>query len=254
MKLEGLVMSMNKRPFLRSGQWEAVQTFETDQKRNISPPPIQKPAPEGAHLIPLVSPRDFRMGQTPLLDVIRARRSERVYTDESLSYEEISFLLWATQGISKTYSGGLASLRTVPSAGARHPFETYLLIQRVEELDSGLYRYLPLEHAVYMADHGEHLPARIHAASYEQYVQDCAVAFIWTAVPYRTEWRYGDISPKLIALDAGHLCQNLYLGCVAIGAGACAIGAYDQDELDQILNIDGFNELAIYMATVGMLD
>jgi SagB-type dehydrogenase family enzyme len=247
-------MSMNKRPFLRSGQWEELQTFETDQKRNVPPPPIQKPAPEGARLIPLVSPRDFRVGQAPLVDVIRERRSERVYTDEPLSFEEISFLLWATQGISKTYSGGLASLRTVPSAGARHPFETYLLVQRVEELDPGLYRYLPLEHAVYVADPGEHLPARIHAASYEQYVQDCAVAFIWTAVPYRTEWRYGAISPKLIALDAGHLCQNLYLGCVAIGAGACAIGAYDQTELDQILDIDGFDELAIYMATVGMLD
>ena len=107
---------------------------------------------------------------------------------------------------------------------------------------------------MYLADHSEHLPARIHTASHEQYVQDCAVAFIWTAIPYRTEWRYGDISPKLIALDAGHLCQNLYLGCVAIGAGACAIGAYDQDELDQILNIDGFDELTIYMATVGKLD
>ena len=253
-KLEDLDMSMNKRPFLRSNHWEELQIFETDQNRKILPPPIQKPAPEGARLIPLVSPRDFRVGQTPLLEVIRARRSERVYTDELLSFEEISFLLWITQGISKTYSGGLASLRTVPSAGARHPFETYLLIQHVEELDPGLYRYLPLEHVVFLENQDEHLPAQIHSASYEQHVQDCAVAFIWTAVPYRTEWRYGDISPKLIALDAGHLCQNLYLGCVAIGAGACAIGAYDQNELDQILDIDGFDELAIYMATVGKLD
>ncbi len=247
-------MSKNKRTFLRSDRWGELQSFATDQKRKIPPPPIQKPAPEGASLIPLISPSDFRVGKALLLDVIQARRSERVYSDESLSFEELSFLLWATQGISKTYSGGLASLRTVPSAGARHPFETYLLVQRIEELDPGLYRYLPLEHAVYMADSSEGLPARIHAACYEQYIQDCAIAFIWTAIPYRTEWRYGDISPKLIALDAGHLCQNLYLGCVAIDAGACAIGAYEQNELDQILNIDGFDELAIYVAAVGKLD
>lgn len=247
-------MSKNDRTFLRSDQWREFQTFETDQKRTIPPPPIQKPAPEGVRLIPLVSPPDFHVGQAPLIEVIRARRSERVYTDEALSFEEISFLLWATQGISKTYGGGLASLRTVPSAGARHPFETYLLVQRVEELKPGLYRYLPLEHAVYQADQDEHLPAQIHAASHKQSVMDCAVAFIWTAIPYRTEWRYGYISPKLIAIDAGHLCQNLYLASVAIGAGTCAIGAYDQDKLDQILKIDGFDELVIYMATVGKLD
>ena len=82
-------------------------------------------------------------------------------------------------------------------------------------------------------------------------MRNSAVVFIWTAIPYRTEWRYTILSPKIIAQDSGHLCQNLYLACEAIGAGTCAIGAYDQGKMDPILGVDGSEELAIYVATVG---
>ena len=74
---------------------------------------------------------------------------------------------------------------------------------------------------------------------------------MWTVIPYRTEWRYSFISPKIIALDAGHVCQNLYLACEAIGAGTCAIGAYNQAALDALLGVDGIEEFAIYVAPVG---
>jgi len=79
------------------------------------------------------------------------------------------------------------------------------------------------------------------------------VVFIWTAVPYRTEWRYGPVSPKLVALDAGHACQNLYLAVEAIGAGTCAIGAYDQELSDAMCGVDGRDEFVVYMAPVGRL-
>ena len=65
------------------------------------------------------------------------------------------------------------------------------------------------------------------------------------------EWRYGHASHKVIAIDAGHVCQNLYLACEAIGAGACAMAAYDQEALDRPLQVDGEDEFAIYLASVG---
>ena len=58
-------------------------------------------------------------------------------------------------------------------------------------------------------------------------------------------------SHKMIALDAGHLCQNLYLACEAIGAGTCAIGAYQNDKMDAIVGVDGQDEFVIYIAPVG---
>jgi SagB-type dehydrogenase family enzyme len=65
------------------------------------------------------------------------------------------------------------------------------------------------------------------------------------------EWRYDVAAHKVIAIDAGHVCQNLYLACEAIGAGTCAIAAYDQEAVDGLLRIDGKDEFAVYLAPVG---
>jgi SagB-type dehydrogenase family enzyme len=186
-----------------------------------------------------------------VIQAIRQRRSRRKFMRDALTLEELSFLLWATQGLSRPLGDGPPNLRTVPSAGARHPFETYLLVNRVEGVTPGLCRYLPLEHKLCLLGEDRGTAREIHIACYEQYVAESAVTFIWTAIPYRTEWRYAHLAHRLILLDAGHVCQNLYLACEAIGAGTCAIGAYDQARLDAILDLDGFEEMAVYVAPVG---
>lgn len=259
------------RDFLRSDRWDEWDEFETDQKKGVPPPPPQKRYPEDATLINLVAPEDLAVGTLPLIEAIKRRRSRRKYTEEPLTLEEFSFLLWATQGINRRREGKIVrdaqgpgrdddlwlemvramTWRTVPSGGARHPFETYLLVRRVDGLEAGLYRYLPLEHKLCLLSTDADLTEKVHLACYEQYVRNSAVVFIWTAIPYRTEWRYAILSPKIIAQDSGHLCQNLYLACEAIGAGTCAIGAYDQSKMDPILGVDGSEEFAIYVATVG---
>jgi SagB-type dehydrogenase family enzyme len=80
-----------------------------------------------------------------------------------------------------------------------------------------------------------------------------AVAFAWTALPYRSEWRYTVAAAKLVLLDAGHACQSLYGACEALGLGTCALAAYEQDKLDAALGVDGVNEFAVYAAPVGRL-
>ena len=252
------------RKFLKSDRWEEWRKSETDQKKGVPVPPSQKSYPEGSKLITLVSPENLTVGKMPLVEVIKHRRSHRKFSEEPLTLEELSFLLWATQGIStKEALAGRANefrevsafpraaFRTVPSGGARHPFETYLLVNRVNELQPGLYRYLPLENKLCSLFADADLTRRVHGACYEQYVKDSAVTFIWTVIPYRTEWRYSIVSPKIIAQDSGHMCQNLYLACEAIGAGTCAVGAYDQEKMDQALRVDGKEEFAIYVAPVG---
>ncbi len=239
------------REFLKAHLWKIWESLETDQRKKIPSPPVQKPYPEEAELIDLVAPEDFTVGDMPLIEAINRRRSRRKFTEESLTLEEFSFLLWTTQGVHEVIRQGVAAMRTVPSAGARHPFETYLLVRQVTGFQSGLYRYLPLEHKVYRLTPDAGLADKADVA---WYTKNCAVVFIWTAIPYRTEWRYGIISPKLIALDAGHVCQNLYLACEAIGAGTCAIGAYSQDEMDAILGVDGEEEFTVYVAPVGKIE
>ena len=89
------------------------------------------------------------------------------------------------------------------------------------------------------------------AALGQRFAGEAAVTFIWTALPYRMEWRYAAASAKVIALDAGHVCQNLYLACEAVGAGTCAIAAYNQEYCDKLLRLDGTDEFVIYLAPVG---
>ena len=78
-----------------------------------------------------------------------------------------------------------------------------------------------------------------------------AVVFIWTTIPYRSEWRYGFVAHKMIAMEAGHVCQNLYLACEAIGAGTCAIGDYRNNQMDEAIGVDGEDEFVVYLAPVG---
>ena len=73
-------------------------------------------------------------------------------------------------------------------------------------------------------------------------------------IPYRTEWRYDLLASKVIAVDAGHLCQSLYLASEAIGCGTCAIGAYTQKKIDALLGVDGIDEFTTYIAPVGKVE
>ena len=175
----------------------------------------------------------------------------RRFSAAPLSLDELAFLLWATQGV-VARPGPAVTLRTVPSAGARHAFETYLYCRRVEGLEEGIWRYLPLEHRLLFEFAAPDLGPRIAAACLGQrFVAQGAAAFFWSVIPARMEWRYGPAAHRVLPLDAGHVCQNLYLAAEAIGCGACAVGAYDQGALDALLRLDGEEEFVLYLAPVG---
>jgi SagB-type dehydrogenase family enzyme len=240
------------REFLKDNVRQKVDFSQTPQNRRVPPPPIEKPIPEGAETIPLPPLEKAKLaGNIDLWSAIAQRESCRFYSDEALTLDELSLLLWATQGVRLKLDAGHA-LRTVPSAGCRHAFETYLCVLNVKGLDKGIYRYLPLEHALLFSHAPEQPEQSIARATLGQhFTGDAAVTFIWTALPYRMEWRYGLAAHKVIALDAGHVCQNLYLACEAIGAGTCAIAAYDQGAMDALIGVDGEEEFTIYLAPVG---
>ena len=239
------------RQFLKNHGWEKWDALIPDQKRGISPPDLQKPCSPGTPLVGLGTRQSMTKPSLPLVEAIGRRRSIREYTDEPLSLQELSFLLWTTQGVHEIGEDGSYALRSVPSAGARHPFETYLIVKNIVGLEPGLYRYLALDHKLCFLRAADELAAQVSIN--EWLLSSEAVLFIWTAVPYRTEWRYSILSHKMIAIEAGHICQNLYLAGVAIGAGTCAIGAFSQDEIDGLLAVDGEEEFAVYMASVGKI-
>ncbi len=242
------------RYFLKDGVRLNIDFSQTDQSKGIPPPPIEKPFPSDSRRIDLVTKNEWQnIASLDLISALQNRKSYRHFRAEPLTLEELSFLLWATQGIRKILNAGTA-FRTVPSAGCRHAFETYLCVLNVAGLEIGIYRYLPIEHQLLFEFSEEQLSDKIVAATLGQSFTGRAPAtFIWTAIPYRMEWRYDIAAHKVIALDAGHVCQNLYLASAAIGAGTCAIAAYNQELMDQMLRVDGKDEFTIYLAPVGKI-
>lgn len=242
------------RYFLKDSIRKTIDFLKTDQSLGIPPPPIEKPYKSNQDLISLMPYSSLQdLYRIDLHYAIKNRQSHRNYTTKPMSMMDLSYLLWATQGIRKRIDNG-HTLRTVPSAGARHALETYLAVLNVESLVKGFYRYLPIEHKLVVESLDTIADKKItQACFYQNWIADAAVFFIWAAIPYRMEWRYGLAAHRVILIDVGHVCQNLYLACEAIGAGTCAVAAYDQDLLDNLLGLDGNNEFVIYTAAVGNL-
>ena len=240
------------RYFLKDTVRQHTDFSATDQSQGVPAPPIEKPfSPDTRRVVLPARDQWKHVGSMDLAQAIGQRQSQRRYKQDPICLDELAFLLWATQGIRKVMNPGTA-LRTVPSAGARHAFETYLCVLNVDALDPGIYRYLPIEHELVHVSTVANLPVRLADGTLGQvFAGNAAVTFVWTAIPYRMEWRYGPAAHKVIALDAGHVCQNLYLACEAIGAGTCAIAAYDQEAMDRLLGVDGQDEFTVYLAPVG---
>lgn len=237
------------REFMKQTQYAYLDV--PDQQKGLPQPPLELPYDESQPLIALPAPDALRVPSVDLRALITERRTVRRYAPQPLSLAELSYLLWCTQGV-KSVEGGQTTRRTVPSAGARHALETYLLANRVASLEPGLYRYLALRHGLVAVDLAADVASRITAACRNQsHVSASAVTFIWTAVAYRMTWRYGERGYRYLHLDAGHVCQNLYLAAESIGCGVCALAAFDDAALNRELGVDGETQFAIYAATLG---
>lgn len=250
---------MKNREFLKGYHGGDAGAEQTDQEQNL-PGISSLKKKQGKNTIALPAEFDKLGISGDIWDLIMKRKSCRKYAPEALTLPKLSFLLWATQGIRKIAGRrNPVTFRSVPSAGSRHPLETYLFVNHVEGLRKGVYHYLPGEHALEAWDVEEDYDAQlIRALCGQHFAASAPALFVWSALPYRTEWRYGLKAAKYILLDAGHMCQNLYLAGEAIGCGVCAIGAYDQDYMDEILGFapgpsdNPLYECAVYAASVGI--
>ena len=244
----------NNRQFMKT-DFAQSDHQRSDQAKGLPFPPLQKEVPAGeTELVDLPESDPQVVLKPEFCQLIEDRESRRQYTDDPLSLAELSFLLYSTQGVKEVVGEGYATRRTVPSAGARHPFETYLAVNRVEELTPGLYRYLPLSHQLTFLEPSDQLLELLAEANLGQrFVGQSACVFIWSCIPYRAEWRYQNHAHKNMLIDVGHICQNLYLAAEALGAGTCAIGAYDQRAMDALLELDGVDEFVVYLAPVGKI-
>lgn len=237
--------------FGQDGELEA--DYATDQEKKLPQPPLAKPPMRDTAIRLPMNFSDLPMDRD-FLHVINSRRSHRVYTEEPISLTQLSYLLWCTQGVQSVRGKAYATLRTVPSGGARHPFECYLALQRVEGLEDGLYHYLPMTHQIEYLRAVEDLHGFVSASLCEQsWACRANAVFYYSCVFYRAEWRYGIWAHAPILMDSGHVTENLYLAATSIGLGSCAIAAVDPALANRQFALDGEEETIFYAMPVGTI-
>ena len=125
-------------------------------------------------------------------------------------------------------------------------------MNNITELEPGIYRYLAIEHKLLFIKAKKEIDRdELKELVPQPFILKGAVIFFFVTIPYRMEWRYSLPSFKVIGIEAGHICQNLYLACEALNLGTCAIAAYNQEIADKVLGVDGEDEFTVYLAPVG---
>ncbi|MBM4295148.1 MAG: SagB/ThcOx family dehydrogenase [Deltaproteobacteria bacterium] len=186
-----------------------------------------------------------------LWDCLRRRRSQRQYQTRPLRLEELAALLWAAQGVS--FSSRNYLLRTAPSAGALYPVETYVAVHQVEGLAPGIWHLEVPDFELALIREGDARRPLTDAGLFQSFLGTAGAVFIWTGILNRAMWKYRERAIRYLFLDAGHICQNLMLAATALGLGTCPVGAFFDGEVEELLGVDGREEVALYLASVGAL-
>jgi SagB-type dehydrogenase family enzyme len=193
----------------------------------------------------IILPQPRYDSDTPIEETLSERRSMRRYGDDSLPVSELSQLLWAAQGITDE-----EGLRTAPSAGALYPLEIYCVVGNVTGIPNGIYKYNPHNHELITIQEGDERSSLCTAALGQSCVERGAVSIVFACVYERTTEKYGDRGIRYVHMEVGHAAQNVYLQAVSLQLGTTVIGAFDDDEVKRIVQMDD-DESPLYIMPVG---
>jgi SagB-type dehydrogenase family enzyme len=180
-------------------------------------------------------------------EAILRRQSVRAYSAEPMSGQELSRVLLMTGGHT---TGGR---RSHPSSGALYPIETYVVVHNVEDLAPGVYHYGPERHVLHELRSGDFREYVVRHGLNQGFLGECAAIVYLTMIFQRMRFKYGERSYRYGVIEAGHLGQNLYLAATSLGLGACAVGAYDDRGITDLLGIDGVEEVSVYLLSLGRM-
>lgn len=224
-------------------------------KRDEQRKPPEPPRPETYKTFPdakrIALPQPTTDGGPGLWRVIQNRHSIRQYSDQPISLQTLSQLIWACTGRTHERDNEHRQFRTAPSAGATYPFDTYLIVNNVEGLEPGRYHYDVRDHALELLEAGQLGEATASVCMGQKTCATGNVVFCWVATVERAVWRYGERGYRYTLIDAGHIQENLHLAATALGLGCCAIGAFYDDDANRFFKVDGVKEVVLYLSTIG---
>jgi SagB-type dehydrogenase family enzyme len=208
--------------------------------------PTELPPNEVYSFVNLPNPKTT--GTMSVEQAIQQRRSIRSYANDPLSIQDISQLMFATQGITDPTE----RFRAAPSAGATYPLEVYVVVGNncVEELAGGFYRYDPHKHLLVYISKGDLRSSLAEAALGQSWLKEAPINIVIAAVYERTTNRYGERGVRYVHMEAGHVGQNIYLQAIARGLGTVAVGAFHDNQVQQILQLPS-DQKPLYIFPIG---
>jgi SagB-type dehydrogenase family enzyme len=210
-------------------------------------PKVYKTYPNAIETIKLLNPEFDK--DILFWKVVLNRKSTRNFKNEAISQLQLSLLLFGMSGLTRIFPQ--FAFRTVPSAGGLYPIETYPILNNVENINPGVYHYNVKDHCLELLKKGDFRNETVKGCLDQKMIYNSAISFVWTAIIERSKWKYLQRCYRYIYLDAGHVGQNFYLVAEALDLGACTIGAIYDNEINELLGIDGTNETALYVGVVG---
>jgi SagB-type dehydrogenase family enzyme len=197
------------------------------------------------HAEEVVLPEPDLTAGLPTEDAIVARHSTRTYSGTPLGLDELSRILFLTAGMTRP------GRRAYPSSGALFPIEVYPVVHNVDGLPRGVYHYDVRKHALRQVRSGDHRGEVVRQGLMQGFLGEANVVLFLTVIFQRMRFKYRDRSYRYGLIEAGHLGQNAYLAAASLGLGACAVGAFLDDSMNRMLGVDGREEAAVYMLSVG---
>jgi SagB-type dehydrogenase family enzyme len=189
-----------------------------------------------------------------LRETIVKRRSARAYSGEPLSVNDLSIVLrngYGVTGKATLLHEIEQKLRAVPSGGALYPLEIYAACFNVDGIEPGLYHYNVQDESLECVRQGQFSAEFGRICFIEETFSKLPALVIISGILKRSSLKYSERAYRFMVLEAGHVGQNLCLSATALGLGSLMLGGYLDEEIDQILGVDGVQESVLYMAAVG---
>ena len=201
-----------------------------------------------------VLPSPLTDGTISVEKALSQRRSHRKYMDAALPSEQLSQILWAAYGITQPrpdrplMRGGL---RTAPSAGGLYPFEIYAVVGKVKDIEPGVYRYVADGHKLVQVVAGDVREQLCEMALSQAFIKEAPVSIFYSAIFSRMTTKYGERGrERYVCIDLGHSAENIYLQAEALNLGCCAVGAFRDNQVAELLKMSEEEE-PLYLLAVG---
>lgn len=179
-------------------------------------------------------------GKLTFEEALAKRRSVRQFSTLPLKRSQIGQLLWAGQGVTDPQRG----LRTAPSAESLYPMELFVAT------NEGVFNYRPTEHSLQQLSEQDIRSELARATLTPEPVTTAPCSIVVAGYTRRFAGRLGKRAGTFVAMEAGHIAQNIQLQAVCMGLGSVPIGGLDPAAVRNICNLSRELE-PLYVISVG---